>query len=280
VSGTGSNAKATAQQFGADYASTNYQDVLDDPDVDAVLICTRHHLHAEQAMQAARAGKAIFLEKPMALNQEELDQLVTTLQETGVPFMVGFNRRFSPAARRTKEIIGQRQNPLMILYRMNAGYLPPDHWIQTAEGGGRIIGEACHIFDLFQYLIGVPVAGVSVTPIVPQSDHILASDNVSVTLRYEDGSVATLLYSALGSPDFGKEYMEVYVEGKVIILDDYREVHVYGSPVKQWSSTVQYKGHLEELETFGRFEQEGQLSPISMLDLVETAKVSFIVSAR
>jgi len=135
VSAMGTNALAAARQFGADYASTNYEDVLNDPDVDAVLICTRHHLHASQAMAAARAGKAIFLEKPMALNQTELDELVAVLKETEVPFMVGFNRRFSPAARRAKEIISGRQNPLMIFYRMNAGYLPLDHWTQTEEGG-------------------------------------------------------------------------------------------------------------------------------------------------
>ncbi|WP_345306128.1 bi-domain-containing oxidoreductase [Candidatus Villigracilis saccharophilus] len=191
VSSTGLNAKTTAEQFGADYASTNYQDVLDDPQVDAVLICTRHNLHAQQAMRAARAGKAILLEKPMALNQDELDQLTAVLQETGVPFMVGFNRRYSPAAQRIREIVSQRSNPLMILYRMNAGYLPADHWTQTEEGGGRMIGEACHIFDLFQYVVGAPVVEVNSTAITPQTGHILAGDNVTVTLRYADGSVAT-----------------------------------------------------------------------------------------
>ena len=120
VSRTGNNAKATAQLVDADYTSTNYQDVLNDPDVDAVLICSRHHLHAQQAILAARAGKAILLEKPMALNENELNQLAEVIKETGVPFMVGYNRRFSPAARRTKEIISNRQNPLMILCRIPA----------------------------------------------------------------------------------------------------------------------------------------------------------------
>ena len=232
VSSTGLNAKTTAEQFGADYASTNYQDVLDDPQVDAVLICTRHNLHAQQAMRAARAGKAILLEKPMALNQDELEQLTAVLQETGVPFMVGFNRRYSPAAQRIREIVTERNNPLMIYYRMNAGYLPADHWTQTEEGGGRMIGEACHIFDLFQYVVGAPVVEVNSTAITPQTGHILAGDNMTVTLRYADGSVATLLYTALGSPDLSKEYMEIYNDGKVLVMDDYLSLRGYGFPLK------------------------------------------------
>jgi len=280
VSGTGINALATAQQFGADYASTNYEDVLNDPEVDAVMICTRHNLHAQQAIQAAKAGKAIFLEKPMALNQAELDKLVAVLQETGVPFMVGFNRRFSPAARRAKEIIAGRQNPLMILYRMNAGYLPPDHWTQTEEGGGRIIGEACHIFDLFQYLIDAPVVEVSATAINPQSEHVLAGDNVSVTLRYADGSVATLLYTALGSPDFSKEYMELYVDGKVLVLDDYRALRVYGAAMKGWVTSVQDKGHLEELRSFAACLLSPEVRFTVLKSTSEITRASFLVAAR
>lgn len=277
ISTTGSNAKFTAQQFGADYASTNFQDVLNDPNVDAVLFCTRHYLHAQQAMQAAQAGKAIFLEKPMALNKNELDQLTGVLQETGVPFMVGYNRRFSPASRRVLEIIEGRQNPIMIFYRMNAGYLPLEHWTQTEEGGGRIIGEACHIFDLFRYFIGAPVAEINVTAITPHTEHIRSGDNLSVTLRYEDGSVATLLYTALGSPDFGKEYMELYADGKVLVLDDYRALRVYGATGKGWMSSGQDKGHLEELREFAHYIQGRKGIPILLDELVETAKVSLMV---
>lgn len=272
----GSNAKATAEQFKADYATTNYEDVLTDDSVDLVMITTRHNTHAPIAMAAARAGKAVFVEKPMALNQAELDALVDVLKETLVPFMVGFNRRFSPAARRAKEIIGKRQNPLMILYRMNAGYLPPDHWTQTEEGGGRIIGEACHIFDLFQYFIGAPVVEVNATAIAPQTEHVLGSDNVSVTLRCEDGSVATLLYTALGSLDFSKEYMELYADGKVLVLDDYRALRVHGAGVKGWTASVQDKGHLEELRVFAVSLRERVEPPIPLDVLLETTKVSLV----
>ena len=278
VSSTGLNAKTTAEQFGADYASTNYQDVLDDPQVDAVLICTRHNLHAQQAMRAARAGKAILLEKTMALNQDELDQLTAVLQETGVPFMVGFNRRYSPAAQRIREIVTERTNPLMIYYRMNAGYLPADHWTQTEEGGGRMIGEACHIFDLFQYVVGVPVVEVNSTAITPQTGHIMAGDNITVTLRYEDGSVATLLYTALGSPDLSKEYMEIYVDNKVLTLDDYHDLRVYGAPMKGWTASSPEKGHLQELKVFAACFRERRDLPTSLVSLLETTNASLAVA--
>ena len=278
VSSTGLNAKTTAEQFGADYASTNYQDVLDDPQVDAVLICTRHNLHAQQAMRAARAGKAILLEKPMALNQDELEQLTAVLQETGVPFMVGFNRRYSPAAQRIREIVTERNNPLMIYYRMNAGYLPADHWTQTEEGGGRMIGEACHIFDLFQYVVGVPVVEVNSTAITPQTGHIMAGDNITVTLRYEDGSVATLLYTALGSPDLSKEYMEIYVDNKVLTLDDYHDLRVYGAPMKGWTASSPEKGHLQELKVFAACFRERRDLPTSLVSLLETTNASLAVA--
>ncbi len=279
VSNTGSNAKAAAQQFDADYASTNFQDVLDDPEVDAVLICTRHHLHAQQAMEAARAGKAILLEKPMALNESELDQLARVIKETGVPFLVGFNRRFSPSARRAKEIIADRKNPMMIFYRMNAGYLPPEHWTQTSEGGGRIIGEACHIFDLFQYLVNSPVVEVTAAAISPQTAHVLSEDNQSITLRYKDGCVATLLYTAMGSPDLGKEYMEIYVDGKVLTLEDYRALRVYGATVKGWAASTQDKGYLEELRAFSFYvkNQKDDCSQNSLEQIIETSRVSMLV---
>ena len=141
----------------------------------------------------------------------------------------------------------------MILYRMNAGYLPPEHWTQTKEGGGRIIGEACHIIDLFQYLVDEPVVEVSATALAPKTQHVLAGDNVSATLRYADGSVATLLYTALGSTELNKEYMEVFVDGKVLALDDYMALHVYGMPSANWNANMQQKGHFEELQEFARF---------------------------
>ena len=280
VSTTGSNAQITAEQFKADYATTDYQDVLVDDSVDLVLIATRHHLHAPMAMAAARAGKAVLLEKPMALSTSQLDELVRVLEETQVPFLVGYNRRFSPAARRAREIVHERQSPLMMLYRVNAGYLPRDHWTHGKEGGGRIVGEACHMFDLFQYMVDpAGVVEIASTAIVPKVDHITSSDNVVTTVRYDDGSVATLLYTALGASDLPKESIEIYADGKILVIDDYRALRVYGAPLRGWSSPVQDKGHLEELRAFAAHLLDRSQPVIDLNALVETARVTLEAAA-
>jgi len=276
VSATGSNVRFTAQQFGADYASTNYEDVLNDPDVDAVLICTRHNLHAQQAIQAIRAGKAVFLEKPMALNQAELDELVDVLKETNVPFTVGFNRRFSPAAIRARELITGRLNPLVVIYRVNAGYIPLDNWVHGEEGGGRIIGEACHMFDLFNYFTGAEVESLDVSAISPATEHISSRDNFVATLKYTDGSICTLIYTALGAPEVPKEYIEIHCDGKTLVIDDFRELRVYGSKAKGWKGP-QDKGHLRELEEFGQAVLNGNTWPIPLDQLVRATEISFLV---
>jgi predicted dehydrogenase len=278
VERNGAQAKLTADQFGADYASSQVDDVLADPDINMVIITTRHDLHANLACQAAQAGKAIFLEKPMALNPVELENLEAVLRETGVPFMVGFNRRFSPAARRVKEILKERQNPLVMFYRVNAGYVPPDHWTQTSEGGGRIIGEACHMLDFFSYLVS-PARAVDVvaTSILPTTEHILAGDNTVITLRYEDGSAASLMYTALGAPNLPKEYVEVYSDGKTLVIDDYRAMRLYGTQGKGWSG-AQDKGHLDELRAFAGYTLGRNEAPISLEELVEVTRTSFIAA--
>ena len=149
ASRTGTNAKAIALQYDASYATTDYQEVLRDDNVDLVMIATRHNLHAGMAIDAAKAGKAVFVEKPMALTQQELDELAGVLEQTKTPFLVGFNRRFSPHMQRIRELAADRVNPLIVNYRMNAGFIPKDSWIQSGEGGGSNLGEACHIYDLF-----------------------------------------------------------------------------------------------------------------------------------
>jgi predicted dehydrogenase len=164
----------------------------------------------------------------------------------------------------------------MIFYRMNAGYLPPNHWTQTAEGGGRIIGEACHIFDLFQYLVDAPVVEVNSAAITPQTEHILPGDNVTVTLRYADGSVATLFYTALGSPDFGKEYMEIYADGKVLVLEDYLQLRIHGTKMEGLNNSVADKGHKNELVYFAQSIRDGSSRHLS--EEVEVTEIAWQVA--
>jgi predicted dehydrogenase len=279
VSATGINAKATAERFGADYAATSYEEVLADPNVDMVLICTRHHLHAQQAIAAARAGKAILLEKPMALNQNEVDELIAVLEETGVPFMVGYNRRFSLYAVEARRHSDKRINPLFMRYRMNAGYIPLNHWVHGSEGGGRIIGEACHIVDLFTSFTGAAVESMSGNCINPRTESVSANDNVTTTLTYADGSLGVLDYFAIGSKQLPKENFEIHFDEKTIVIDDYKALRGHGINVNELKSTTSEKGHRQELEVFHNALKTGkQLIPL--WDLKQTTETTFAISKQ
>ena len=282
VNRTGPTAVAVARQYEAAIAATDIREVLADPEIDAVLVCTRHHLHAAQAAEALRAGKHVFLEKPMATTRVELAQLTETIRELGAAgtcpaFMVGFNRRFSPYAVRAKDLVSGRVHPLLVDYRMNAGSLPAGHWVNGPEGGGRAVGEGCHILDLFRFLTGVPALGLSATAVRGASGAFLPDENFVATLRYSDGSVCSLLYTPLGAREFPKEAMEIYVDGKVLVLNDYRSLEVYGSKTQGLRTTLQDKGHRAELEAFHRLCTGSGDPPISLAEMIEATEMSLTI---
>jgi predicted dehydrogenase/threonine dehydrogenase-like Zn-dependent dehydrogenase len=271
----GTNAKETAKRFGADYATTDYHKVLEDPDINMVIIATRHNLHAQMAMEAAQAAKAILLEKPMALNLEELDDLEKVLRDTKVPFMVGFNRRFSPFAAKAKEIIGKPLNPIMVFYRVNARHLPLDHWVHGPEGGGRIIGEACHMIDFFSFLTESSISSISVSAINPKTEAVTARDNFFATLKYENGAVCSLLYTSQGAVKLGKEYIEIYVDGKTIVIDDFKIFRPHGTRKAEVTFNQVDKGHKEELRQFVQSSRGyGEFAPISLDSARETTEAT------
>ncbi len=284
ASRTGSDAKAIAVRNGAAYATTEVGEVLADKDVDVVLIATRHNTHASLVLAALRAGKHVFVEKPLALDEDELGAIETFFAErAGAPspvLLTGFNRRFAPAIARVREILKDRTTPLLVDYRMNAGYLPPGHWVHGPEGGGRNIGEACHIYDLFSALTGAQPNDVSAHAVEPRAKQWSKNDNFSATISYSDGSVATLIYTALGSSDHPKERMEIFADGKVITLDDYRTVEAAGSGVHGWRSPTVDKGHLQEMEAFARSIQSGGSWPISLNEQLQTMRVAFEVETQ
>jgi predicted dehydrogenase len=275
VARNGANAWNIARQYQARYASTNTTDLISDPEIDLVIICNRHDLHAQSAADAARHGKAVLLEKPAAMNSVELDMLLTTVREAGTPFMVGFNRRFSPAIRSIKSVIDKRSSPAVITYRMNAGAIPADSWIHGPEGGGRIIGEACHIFDLFNYLLGSTPVEVVALPL--HAADIAKTDNFSASLRYSDGSLCTLNYTSLGSPEVSKEAMEVFFDGKTVIMDDYRRLEFHGVDGKAVTKTQQDKGHIEELRQFAATLQHKGSAPMTLEEIESATRTSFLV---
>jgi len=282
TSRTGSNASNTAKQVGAQYCTTDYQEILNDPRVDAVLIGTRHHQHASMVLEALQAGKHVLVEKPLALTRIELESIqsfYTTSQQAPV-LLTGFNRRFSPVAQRAKKLIENRTNPMIINYRMNAGYIPLDHWVHTEEGGGRNLGEACHIYDLFTFLTESQAVSVQSQSLTPKTEHYSSRDNFVATVGFEDGSVATLTYTALGSNEFPKEQMEIFSDGKVLVLDDYKQLRVHGSNAKGVSSKLTDKGHKRELEAFAETLKKGGEWPIPLWQQLQATEIALQIETQ
>lgn len=279
ASRTGYNAQDTAKQFAAEYATTDYREVLADAMTDAVLIATRHNLHAEMVLEALEAGKHVLVEKPLSLTRDELDRVAAFYdgREDGPVLLTGFNRRFSPFARRIRELTAERSAPVMITYRMNAGYIPLDHWVHGPEGGGRNVGEGCHIYDLFTYLVDSPVVDVTARSISNAGGHYSPRDNFAMTATFEDGSVATLTYTALGSTEHPKEQMEVFCDGKVYLLDDYRELSIKGSSASGIKTTAFEKGQREEVIDFARAIREGGEWPIPLWQQAQAMRIAFDV---
>ena len=280
---TGANAKAAATKFGAKYSTTDYHDILADSEIDLAMICTRHNLHGKMVLESLQADKHTFVEKPLCTTQAELDSIKEfynskpKTQNPKLPLlMVGFNRRFSKYASEVKKHVQDRINPLFIHYRMNAGYIPLDHWVHSEEGGGRIIGEACHIIDLFSYLTGSQVKAYSSAGLRPATQSVSASDNKSIIVEYEDGSVASLDYFAVGSKELPKEWLEVHFDEKSIIMDDYKSIKGCGVKVADIHSQTPDKGQLKELKELYRYlNGENKGWPIELESMIETTEVSF-----
>jgi predicted dehydrogenase len=279
MSRTGHSAKSVATQYGAKYATTNYEDILSDENVDMVMIATRHDSHATLVLQALQAGKHVFVEKPLATNQEELN-LIKEFYESDIQnkpvLFTGFNRRFSKYAKEIQKQTSKRNNPLFIQYRMNAGFIPLDHWVH--ENGGRIVGEGCHIIDLMTSLVGEKVVSISCESITPTNDKFLSDDNQSIILKYEDGSIANIQYFAMGSKEFAKEYMEVHFDNKTIVLDDYKSLKGYGINLNEVSTTLSEKGQFEELEAlYETLSGKKDKWPIELWDMLQTTEVTFSI---
>jgi len=282
VSGSGNNAKNTANQFGAVFSSTDYSSVLESPDVDAVLICTRHDLHGDMVIRALAAGKHVLVEKPLTVSQEGLKKVVQfydTNCEHPPILLTGFNRRFSPHAVAIKAILDKRSNPMIINYRMNAGYIPLDHWVHSNEGGGRNIGEGCHIYDLFTFFIGSKVFEVRAQSIRPATSHYSNRDNFVATMSFEDGSVATLTYTALGHKSHPKETFDIFVDGKALSSNDYMTAKIFGDKSKVSGYKHADKGHLQEVKAFAEVIQNGGKWPIELWEQVQTMEIAFEVDA-
>src|SRR5688500_18378494 len=225
---SGISAHDVGKRFGFAEAVSSAEEVLDDNDVNLVVIGTRHDLHAELARKALERDKNVFVEKPLALNDEQLDAVLEAAEQSSGLLMVGFNRRFSPLAQQAKEFFANRDTPLSILYRVNSGHIPKEHWTQDPlEGGGRIIGEVCHFIDLMQFLTGAPPVSVFAESVSAKSPKTVDADSVFITLRFADGSNGAIAYLSEGDKSLPKERLEIFGASRSFVLDDFRRAMLH-----------------------------------------------------
>ncbi|ARN74100.1 bi-domain-containing oxidoreductase [Oceanicoccus sagamiensis] len=258
---TGINAKAVAEKEGAEYCVSNYEEIVNDPEINAIVVGTRHDTHAEIIIAALNKGKHVFVEKPLCLNKEELAAVDACYREAakqGVVLQVGFNRRYSQHAEKIKGFLEPRNNPLTMSYRVNAGAIPADHWIQDGEvGGGRIIGEACHFIDFMQFIAGADPAAVFAFD-VGQHDSGITQDKSIINIRFKDGSIGTLIYCGDGDKSLSKERFEAFADGKSVVMDDFMLTDMYsGGRKNQFKSKKMDKGFSAEIDQFFSAIQRG-----------------------
>lgn len=274
------NSTNVSRLYGAKIAFTEDKKLFDQDIVDAVVIASPHKFHCSQIINAMHAGKAVFCEKPMVTDFNQLHRLteVVNSRET-MSLCVDYNRSFSPYVQKIKRVIEKRSTPLVAHYRMNAGYIPADHWIQTDIGAGRIIGEACHIIDLFCFLTDAEPQAVSVESLNASGNDLFSTDNFSAQISFKDGSVCSLLYTALGHAGLGKERMELFFDGKAIVMNDYKELIGFGLPSSFNEKTMSPdKGHEALLRNFfTSLRSEVSTSPISFDRLHRVAELTLII---
>ena len=245
---TGVTARHIADKFGFTYAATDYREILQDAAIDRVLITTRHNSHAALVVEALSAGKHVLVEKPLCLTDEELGRIAAAYDGSRL-LMVGFNRRFAPLAQEVKAMLAGRVTPLMMTYRVNAGFIPEDHWVHDPEvGGGRLLGEVCHFIDFLHYMTDSEAASVQVATISGECGKYRQDDNLAITLTFRDGSVGTILYTAKGPKSYSRERFEVFCEDSAAVIEDFRRGTVVQGgrtrKINKFSMDMGYQGEL------------------------------------
>lgn len=312
----GAAAREGARKYGGEQAVTDYRMILNDPEVNTVFITVGHHLHARFVIESLRAGKNTFVEKPLAMNEVELDEIISVYQSLAPqplpqakddhspsplprsataatksahsPFSiphsltVGFNRRFSPHTGKIKELLKGRSGPLCLNMTINAGVIPPDHWTQDPErGGGRIIGEGCHFIDLLSFLVGSPVRTISA--VMVGEGPAVRGDKTSIILGFADGSIGTVNYFANGPKSYPKEKLEIFSDGRVLKLENFRVTRGFGfKGFRRFKTARQDKGHQSEISAFIDRIEQGNEPLIPLEDLINTTRASFaaVTAAR
>lgn len=283
ASSAGVSGLHVGRKFGFEKTTTDVAELLEDPQINAVVIATRHDTHADLVCRALKAGKDVFVEKPLALTIDELATISEARNEAAATrgsaprMMVGFNRRFAPQVQKIKSLLAGASGAKAFVMTVNAGGIPAEHWTQDrAIGGGRIVGEACHFIDLLRHLAGSAIVSHDVRGMDVQT-----GDTVTITLGFEDGSIGTIHYFANGSKSFPKERLEVFCEGRILQLDNFRRLRGFGWPgfscMNLWR---QDKGQKACAEAFVQAVEKGQAEPIPFDELLEVSKVTIAVAGQ
>ncbi|HLL16613.1 MAG TPA: bi-domain-containing oxidoreductase [Pyrinomonadaceae bacterium] len=274
---SGISARGIGEKYDFARILASAEETIADDNANLVVIATRHDSHAPFARRALAAGRHVFVEKPLALNDEELDGVLEAARVSEGRLTVGYNRRFSPHARACAETFAARREPLSILYRVNAGRIARTHWIQDPrEGGGRIIGEVCHFIDLMHFLTGATTTRVYAEPVASRNEETLDEDSVLITLRFSDGSNGQIAYLAEGDRALAKERIEVFGGGRTFVIEDFRSATLYErGRERKMKLRAQDKGQAAEVRAVCAMVREGAPAPIALHDLAATTRATF-----
>lgn len=263
-----------AKKYGISFSTSKYKEILVDEDISTVIITTRHNLHTPMVLEALKHKKDVFVEKPLALNNEELNKIITEYEQQNNTINVGFNRRFSPFAIKMRDLLGKSNDPINVIATMNAGNLPANLWVHDMEvGGGRIIGEACHYMDLISYLTGSKIESVNMSALGQNPE--VSTDNAVITLKYQNGSQGVINYFSNGHKSYSKERVEVYSQNRTLILDNFRSLKGYGFSGFNGMKGKQDKGHNNQFKLLVERVDKGGTPLISFEEIVNTTRASF-----
>ena len=278
----GTTAKMVAQKYGFSYCTSDYKELLSDKTINTICIAMRHNMHAPLIIETLKAGKNVYCEKPLCMDEKELNQIIKTrntlyAQRSMPIIMIGFNRRFAPLTLRARQFLAKKTGPYLINYRINAGMLPQDHWLlDMKQGGGRIIGEVCHFVDLISYFTQARLVSVYAESL--NGSQTASQDNIVATLKYDDGSVGSISYFAIGDKDFPKERVEIFGDKKVCIIDDFKELILSGDGKQKRIKASQDKGYHNEIDALFSAIRGGKRSPIPFSHIIETTLATFAVN--
>jgi len=279
---TGISCESVAKKYGFEYCTSDYHKIMEDPEINCVSIVTRNSLHAPLVIEALKHGKNVLVEKPLALNEEELNAIIEAKKENGGFVMVGFNRRYSELGVKLRDFFKNRSQPMVAYYRVNAESIPKDHWIyDSSEGGSRIITECCHFIDFMQFIIGSSPVEVYAKKIEPEVKNPEDNENVSITISFEDGSIGTVIYTTHGDSSLSKEHAEFFADGMAGVITDFKKLELVkgGKRTRINKRLVTEKGHKNELDSFFERVKQGSskynfednvLTTVSTLKAIES----------